>query len=170
MGNWVALSQDDLVEASLLKDFIYEQDQDSCAFDNQGKCDDDFSYIPYGEWIGMGEYQATQIKINPVMRQDSVVETSITETTQLKKETAVVNNAAPTCQDNTPIMVALVIVSITLLIPAGVLASKIKNLNAEKPAAVIEFESTQSKAALKLAMAESAEESLKKAEVPKVDQ
>ena len=79
----------------------------------------------------MGDYQRTNIKISP--RQTQVVETdSETELVQQKKESAAVSSG--TCQDNSPILVALSIVVITLLIPIGVLANKIKNLNADEPA------------------------------------
>lgn len=61
-------------------------------------------------------------------------------------------------------MIALCLVSVSLLVPIGVLVSKIKNLTNEQSATEMsKFDSTQSKQALKLhEYKESAEAELKK--------
>ena len=48
---------------------------------------------------------------------------------QLNKEDDVAENATKegTCTDNTPLMVVLCLISVSLLVPIGVLTSKIRN-------------------------------------------
>lgn len=62
-----------MVETEMLKNFVYDQGEEACTTANQGRCDDTFSYIPYGSWVGSGKFQTTQIKIKPVVRQSSVL-------------------------------------------------------------------------------------------------
>jgi hypothetical protein len=150
----------------MLKDFIYDQGENVCSQQDQSRCDDEFNYIPYGEWVGYGEYQKTEIKITPIIR-DSAVQASDSAdapaTSQLKKETAVVSDAnASTCQDNTAVMIALCLVAVSLFVPIGVLVSKIKTLTNEEPESEMsKFDSTLSKKSLKLHIEESAEDQLK---------
>ena len=41
----------------MLKNFIYDQGSgEICTDFNPGKCSDEFKYIPYGEWVGSGNY------------------------------------------------------------------------------------------------------------------
>ena len=72
MGEWVVLNKGDLIESSMLEDFIYDQGESVCSLEDQTRCDDEFSYVPYGEWVGYGEYQKTEINITPVIRDASV--------------------------------------------------------------------------------------------------
>lgn len=152
----------------MLKDFIYDQGDSVCSMQDPTRCDDQFSYIPYGEWVGYGDYQKTEINLTPVFREPSVSAKSSSDTpvtSQLKKNAAVANNAnTGTCQDNTAVMIALCLISVSLLVPIGVLVSKIKALNSEASATELtKFDSTQSKQALKLhEYKESAEAELKK--------
>lgn len=157
-----------MIESSMLKDFIYDQGDKVCSQQDQTKCDDQFSYIPYGEWVGYGDYQKTEIKLTPVFGESSVSAQTSSDTpvtSQLKKDSAVVSNAnTGTCQDNTAVMIALCLISVTLLVPIGVLVSKIKSMNSEESSTEMsKFDSTQSKQALKLhEYKESAEAELKK--------
>jgi hypothetical protein len=48
LGQNVVLQAGDIVEASMLKEFIYDQGTEVCTAENQGRCTDGFSYIPYG--------------------------------------------------------------------------------------------------------------------------
>jgi hypothetical protein len=61
LGQNVVLQAGDIVEASMLNEFMYDQGAEVCTAENQGRCTDGFSYIPYGEWTGLGEYQRTKI-------------------------------------------------------------------------------------------------------------
>lgn len=134
-GEWVVLQEGDMIESAMLKDFVYDQGDSVCSEQDQTRCDDQFSYIPYGEWVGYGDYQKTEIKLTPVLRESSVSSSTSPDspvTSQLKKNTAVVNSAnTGTCQDNTAVMIALCLISVSLLVPIGVLVSKIKNLTGE---------------------------------------
>jgi len=56
MGNQVVLNEGDLVESSILKNFVYNQGHDGCSTDNQGACIDQFNYVPIGEWVGKGKF------------------------------------------------------------------------------------------------------------------
>lgn len=72
-GKWTVLNNGDLIETSMLKEFIYDQDKETeCSEEDKSKCNDKFSYIPYGEWEGKGNYQKTVIKFNPVVRDTGV--------------------------------------------------------------------------------------------------
>ena len=73
MGEWVILKKGDMVETEMLNNFVYDQGEETCYVENQGRCDDTFSYIPYGQWVGHGKFQTTQINIKPVLRQSSVL-------------------------------------------------------------------------------------------------
>lgn len=64
LGKDVVVQEGDIVETSMLKDFTYYQGGKVCTAKDLGRCTDAFSYIPYGEWVGTGEYQKTNIKIN----------------------------------------------------------------------------------------------------------
>jgi len=56
-GKWTVLNNGDLIETSMLKEFIYDQDKETeCSEEDKSKCNDKFSYIPYGEWEGKGNY------------------------------------------------------------------------------------------------------------------
>jgi len=54
MGEWIVLRKGDMIETELLKNFIYDQGEHVCTIENQARCDDKFSYIPYGSWTGLG--------------------------------------------------------------------------------------------------------------------
>lgn len=56
MGEWIVLRKGDLIEAQMLKNFIYDQDEQACTFSDQTRCNDEFKYIPYGKWTGYGGY------------------------------------------------------------------------------------------------------------------
>lgn len=138
MGEWVVLRKGDLIETEQLNGFIYDQGEETCNIENQGRCDDEFSYIPYGRWTGHGEYQTTQINITPVLRDSSAAmqQSSIAAgaSIEFKKEKLALNQevaANQTCAVNTPVMIVLSIVAISLMVPIGVLASKIKGLKEE---------------------------------------
>lgn len=64
-GKDVVLQAGDIVDTDLMKEFLYDQGENTCTSENPGSCTDGFSYIPYGEWIGTGDYQRTNIKISP---------------------------------------------------------------------------------------------------------
>lgn len=68
MGEWVVLNKGDMIETALLDNFIYDQENTVCTMEDKTRCDDEFSYIPYGEWVGYGEYQKTEIKLTPILR------------------------------------------------------------------------------------------------------
>lgn len=80
----------------MLKGFVYDQGDSVCSMKDQSRCEDEFSYIPYGEWVGYGQYQQTDIKLTPVVR-DSALSASTSAdapvTNQLQKGAAVVNSA-----------------------------------------------------------------------------
>lgn len=59
LGEWIALREGDLIETDMLNSFVYDQGDEVCTINNKDRCDDQFSYIPYGEWTGRGEYQST---------------------------------------------------------------------------------------------------------------
>jgi len=52
MGEQVVLNEGDLIETSMLKNFVYNQGHKGCGTENQAACTDNFNYIPYGEWVG----------------------------------------------------------------------------------------------------------------------
>jgi hypothetical protein len=56
LGQNVVLQVGDVIEATMLKEFMYYQGGEVCTSQNQGGCNDGFSYIPYGEWVGTGDY------------------------------------------------------------------------------------------------------------------
>jgi len=65
---------------------------------------------------------------------------------QIQKSELAPNKASTeetTCSDNTPVMIAMSIVIIALLVPIGVLVSKIKSLNQEETTEMQEFGSNQ---------------------------
>jgi hypothetical protein len=45
-----------MIESAMLKDFVYDQGDSVCSEQDQTRCDDHISYIPYGEWVGHGDY------------------------------------------------------------------------------------------------------------------
>jgi len=97
MGKWVVLREGDLVETSMLNKFVYDQGQNACSTQNKGKCEDDFGYVPFGEWTGYGEYQTTSINITPVLREKTIAgegNTKADEPIELKKENAPVTAEA----------------------------------------------------------------------------
>lgn len=65
LGQNVVLQAGDVIETSMLEEFLYDQGSDVCTAENLGRCTDGFSYIPYGEWVGTGDYQKTSIRISP---------------------------------------------------------------------------------------------------------
>lgn len=72
MGEWVILRKGDLIDTQMLNDFIYQQGDNACSVENQTKCDDEFSFIPFGRLTGAGEYQTSKINLTPVMRESSI--------------------------------------------------------------------------------------------------
>lgn len=167
MGKEVVLSEGDLIESSMLKEFSYQQGHEGCTAENLGACHDDFNYVPYGEWVGMGNFQETKIQINPVSRETlisgavgaSSLESAIGETTQLKKEAVAVSSG--TCPTYPIEMLsALGVVIIALVLPLGIAASKVRSLSGdEKTTQLSEF---SSKNALQLQAESSVEATLKK--------
>jgi hypothetical protein len=75
------LSPGDVVETTLMESMVYDQGNDGCTTQDLGRCTDGFSYIPYGEWIGLGDYQKTSIKITPRIAQvyETNSQTELTE-------------------------------------------------------------------------------------------
>ena len=56
-GQKVALNEGDIIHKDMLKNFIYDQGTgDICSGFNPSKCTDEFKYVPYGEWVGTGNY------------------------------------------------------------------------------------------------------------------
>lgn len=72
MGKQVVLQEGDLIESSMLKDFVYNQGHEGCGTNNRDACIDNFNYIPYGEWVGKGGFEETKIKINPITRETMI--------------------------------------------------------------------------------------------------
>ena len=167
----------------MLKNFVYNQDANVCSVDNKHFCNDKFSYITLGEWKGYGQYQMTKIELTPVVREFAVAgqtaplgELAAQGPNDIKKadepiefkkdqEPIAIDNE-PTdeaCNDNTPILIGLCIFIFAMVVPIGVLFKKIKTLNTEaSQAEMVNFESTQSKQALKMVIQEASEEVLKK--------
>ena len=87
-------------------------------------------------------------------------ELSAKEPMQLNEEKPIVANtsAEGSCKDNTPLMIVLSIISISLLVPIGVLISKIRSVNNDEATEMSAFESTQSKQRLKHALEAASEE------------
>lgn len=54
MGKQVVLNEGDMVESSVLKDFVYNQGKNVCNSDNEINCKDSFNYVSYGQWVGKG--------------------------------------------------------------------------------------------------------------------
>jgi hypothetical protein len=48
MGKQVVLNEGDMVESSVLKDFVYNQGKNVCNSDNEINCKDSFNYVSYG--------------------------------------------------------------------------------------------------------------------------
>lgn len=69
LGKQVVINEGDMVEASILKDFVYNQGENVCNTENEANCKDSFNYVSYGEWVGKGPQQQSTIKINPVSRE-----------------------------------------------------------------------------------------------------
>lgn len=93
------------------------------------------------------------------------MEPTLATGTEKKDELAV---GATQCLNNSGLMIALAIVMVSLMVPVGILAQKIKNLKSgEATSEMTNFESTQSKKQLNIKEMESVEASLKKeAETP----
>lgn len=56
LGKWTIINKNDIVDTKMLKDFIYDQGENGCSEKQQNKCDDEFKFVPFGEWKGQGEY------------------------------------------------------------------------------------------------------------------
>lgn len=166
MGKWVVVRKGDLIEAERLKDFIYDQGEEACTIENQDRCNDQFSYIPYGSWTGEGEYQVSKINLTPVFKESSVgvLTAGANKPMEVLKEEAVAKETASEeeCLDNTPLAIVLIVLTVSLMVPIVVLASKIKDLNQDAGTNELQdFDSTLSKKTLKLeANAESVEKQL----------
>lgn len=172
MGEWVVLRRGDMIDAKLLKNFIYDQEGKTCTVSDQSRCTDEFKYIPYGRWTGSGQYQTTEIKLTPVVREHAMNVDAVTgkissdEPIQLQKEQAPVKveTASETCSDNSTMIVVLSILAVSLLVPMGVLVTKIKNIKSKAShTEMSQFESTQSKQTLKLQVEASEEAAIQNA-------
>lgn len=125
----------------MLNDFIYDQKDNVCSIVDKTNCEDQFSYIPYGEWVGYGETQKTEISITPVVK-DSLASVQASKAAeepaiaQLEQAPIIVNSSAvestSTCEDNTAIMIAFALGCVAMLVPIGVFTSKIRNLKDEE--------------------------------------
>ena len=80
-----------------------------------------------------------------------------------KEQAPVATEATPeTCLNNSGLMIALAVIMVSLLVPVGILAQKIKNLKNDVPTSeMAKFESTQSAKKLNIKPEDSVEANLK---------
>lgn len=73
-GQDVALNQGDFIETEHFKNFTYNQAgvSTSCGELHEERCKDAFSYRTFGQWVGQGNVQLTDIKLDPFKEEEKV--------------------------------------------------------------------------------------------------
>jgi len=151
-GQQVVLTEGDLVQTSIFKNFVYDQGRDVCSTKNEAKCQDSFSYVTYSEWVGKGPQQTSDIEINPISREMAIaagmdvapLKSAAGQPVQLTKSAAPEVKSSK-CDGEYPIgMVAgLGFAIVCLMVPLAIVATQIKQLNSEgKQSKVTELDSS----------------------------
>lgn len=133
-----------------MKNFKYEQGEESCSILNQDLCKDKFLYSTLSSWVGNGKEVSAQIKLKPV--QDKIVTSFDAQEVDSAKEitaapvildlpeeeeaeveilSPVVDVSAKGCQDLNPsivpVMIAIISVLTVLAISMGAYYMYLKN-------------------------------------------
>lgn len=146
VGEWQPVQAGDIVEAAMLKNFVYEQAATACTLADKAKCNDEIKFIPLGAWTGAGQYQTTKLNLIPVESAKALavdaakttelagpaVQTKASVSDQIKveeEEPVAAGVAAGTCSDNTAGLIVLILLSVLPLLVIGVFSIKIKNMS-----------------------------------------
>jgi len=118
------------VQASIFKDFVYNQGEEACSVTNEEKCRDSFSYVTFSEWIGKGPQQESLININPVSREVAIaaglsvapLQSATGEPVQLTKEASELKSGKCSAKYPTGIVAGLGIVIMCLMVPLAIVS------------------------------------------------